>query len=841
MSQRLSESEMTTVVKPRSEHGRGLDQLKPAFLETGDAATVLVARNQWVESQVTGAFAVHLASAFPSGLAVLAVGGFGRAELFPHSDVDICLLVENEKHAEERREAISKFIQALWDSQLRVSQSVRTVPECCELHDQNIELNVSLIDQRYLAGDLELYARLQPKLKKFFENNRSVLARQICKLARTRHKQFNDTIYHLEPNLKEGPGGLRDLQLVDWFRKMELPGMNDIASPEDLDAARRFVYQARTYLHYRSGRDNNVLNFDAQEELAEQPFSSQAGPEVWMRDYYRYVRSISRACMRSMDAVESRNTSLLSGFRDWRTRLSNSDFTVSRDRIYLKAPLALERDPDLVLRLFQFVARHGLPLALETERRVQEHLPQLANHIARMQPLWPALRELLALPHVAMALRAMEDAGVLRLIFPEWEMVECLVVRDFYHRYTVDEHTIVTIENLQNLARTTEHGHRRFATMLAELDEPAVLRLALLFHDVGKGARTGDHSRESAKLVVQAMARIQVPEKWRKLVLFLVDQHLALSAAMTSRDLDDPATARMLADKVGTIEALKYLTVMTYADVSGVNPTALSPWRLEQLWRVYLATHDELTRELQTDRISAPVEQSDERTAFLKGLPVRYLRTHSEEEIELHLELDRHRKDAEIAIDVRKGPGGYELTVLAKDRLYLFAAVAGTLSSFGMNILKAEAFANQQGTILDTFVFADPSRSLELNPPEMDRLQVTLERVLLGKQQVRDLLKYRPKPVLPSKRSMIIPKVSFNNEASESATLVEMVAEDRPGLLYDIASALSNNGCNIELVLVSTEAHKAMDVFYISHGGRKLSETLMPPLRSALERACMAQ
>jgi [protein-PII] uridylyltransferase len=164
--------------------------------------------------------------------------------------------------------------------------------------------------------------------------------------------------------------------------------------------------------------------------------------------------------------------------------------------------------------------------------------------------------------------------------------------------------------------------------------------------------------------------------------------------------------------------------------------------------------------------------------------------------------------------------------------------VAGTLSSFGMNILKAEAFANQQGTILDTFVFADPQRTLELNPPELDRLQLTLERVLLGRLEVRDLLKYRPRPSIPGKRAMIEPRVTFNNEASDGATLVEVVAEDRPGLLYDMASALSNSGCSIEVVLVSTEAHRAMDVFYISHAGRKLNDSMMPPLRSALERAC---
>jgi [protein-PII] uridylyltransferase len=771
-------------------------------------------------------------------LAVLAVGGFGRRELFPYSDVDICLLVESDKAAEEQRPQIAAFIQELWDRNLRVSQSVRTVIECCEVHDQNVELNVALLDQRFLCGDNELYDRLEPKLAKFYETARTSLARHLCKLGRARHKQFQETIYHLEPNLKEGPGGLRDLQLVEWFRKLQTPGMNEILSEGDLEPSKRFLFQVRCFLHYRARRDNNVLGFEAQEELPEQTHAKLATPELWMHDVYAHIRSIAGAATRAMDSVESKSSSLLSGFRDWRTRLSNSDFTVARDRVYFKAAHAMGHDPQLAMRLFQFMARHGIPLSLEAERRVQEALPRLKTYFSTAGPHWVAVRELLSLPHTAMALRAMQDTGFLKLIFPEWEMIECCVVRDFYHRYTVDEHTLVTIESLQNLARTTEPQHRRFAGILSEIEEPAVLRFALLFHDIGKGARSGDHSTESTRLARGAMARIRMSEKDRSMVTFLIDQHLALSAAMTSRDLEDPSTARSLADKVGTIEALKYLTLMTYADIDGVNPTALSPWRTEQLWRVYLITHQELTRELQTDRINPSTELNDERTAFLKGLPVRYLRTHSEPEIQLHLDLERRRKDAEIALDVRKTSSGYQLTVVAKDRLYLFASVAGTLSSFGMNILKAEAFANQQGTILDTFVFADPQRTLELNPPELDRLQLTLERVLLGRLEVRDLLKYRPRPSIPGKRAMIEPRVTFNNEASDGATLVEVVAEDRPGLLYDMASALSNSGCSIEVVLVSTEAHRAMDVFYISHAGRKLNDSMMPPLRSALERAC---
>ncbi|MBS1827845.1 MAG: HD domain-containing protein [Acidobacteria bacterium] len=811
--------------------------IRDQFLANGDAGEVFRQRSRLVEQEVQRAFVAHLAPEVPTGLAVLAVGGYGRQELFPYSDVDVCLLVDNDKLAEEKRGNISSFLQALWDANLRVSQSVRTVPECCELHDTNIELNVSLIDQRFLAGDAGLYSRLEPKLKKFFENQRVSLARHLCRLARSRHAQYQNTVFHLEPNIKEGPGGLRDVHLLEWFHKLDITGLHDI-SWRDVDEPRHFLAQVRCFLHYRSRRDNNNLSFEAQDDLAEQKYSQLESADAWMREYFRHVRAIEGAASRAMDAIESKHNVLLAGFREWRSRLSNAEFTVSKDRVLLKSSQTLETDPSSVLRLFQFVARHGIALSLDCERRIMEAYPKLREFFANAGPIWPSVRELLLQPHAAMALRSMQDCGVLRLLFPEWEGIEHMVTRDFYHRYTVDEHTVVTIENLQKLARTTEPGHRRFSTLLTEIEDISVLRTALLLHDVGKGARTGNHSEESVRMARETLDRLGTPDKARDMILFLIDQHLALSAAMTGRDLDDPATARMLADKVGTIEGLRYLTLLTYADVAAVNPTALSPWRLEQLWRVYLCTHHELTRELQTDRIQLPLGEGGERESFLKGLPVRYLRTHSEPEIRMHLELEGRRKEAEVALDIRKTEGGYMLTVLAKDRLHLFASVAGALASFGMNILKAEAFANQQGTILDTFAFADPARTLELNPSEVDRLQSILERVLLGRLHVRELLRSRPKPSLPSKRVMITPKVSFNNEASETATLVELVAEDRPGLLYDVASALSNSGCNIELVLVDTEAHKAMDVFYISTAGKKLASDHMQRLKASLEAVC---
>jgi [protein-PII] uridylyltransferase len=425
----------------------------------------------------------------------------------------------------------------------------------------------------------------------------------------------------------------------------------------------------------------------------------------------------------------------------------------------------------------------------------------------------------------------MHETGVLSAIFPEMEQIECLVVRDFYHRYTVDEHTLVALERLWGASNS-------YAGLLAEVRQPAVLMLAVLFHDSGKGSRGEGHVDASVRLARGAMARIGVPDADRETALFLIRTHLDLSAVLQSRDVYDPQTIRDVAREMETVERLKALTLLTWADISAVNPGAMTPWRAQQLWQLYLMVYNELTRELETDRIESVPAGPPEQIEFLRGFPMRYLRTHSEAEIHEHMALEEKSGKRGVAVEIRALESAWQMTLVAADRPGLFASVAGTLAAFGMNILKAEAFSNRRGLVLDTFAFADPLRTLDLNPTEVDRLRSTAERVIAGKIDVKELLRSRPKPTLPSRKARIPATVSFNSEASNSATLVEIVAEDRPGLLYDLASAISSNGCNIEVVLIDTEAHKAIDVFYVTAEGRKLPPEKQRILGEALRRAC---
>jgi len=816
------------MIGEKLQSSRSWDRIKQDFLSSGGAAPVLAGLTSVIDEMALQAYAASLAPAFPNGLAMLAVGGFGRRELFPYSDIDIILLVEHESLAADLKEPLSEFVRLLWDAGLRLSHSVRTLAECAEIHEANIELNISLLDRRLLGGDQALYGSLEARFPAFLERRARPLSRRLCDMSRLRHAKFQDTIYHLAPDMKETPGGLRDLHLLGWLAKL---GKSDADVAARLVEPRKFLSSLRCFLHYRAGRDQNLLDFDAQEEIAHR------NSAAYMREYFRNARAINSEARRAIDLAGKTDSSLLIQFRSWRSRLSNSDFTVSNERVFLRTPSQLESDPAIVLRLFEFIARHGIPPATETERRLEQSSEGLAAYWPTQHSLWTTLRGILSLPHAAKALRAMHDANLVQALFPEWIHIVCLVVPDFYHRYTVDEHTLVAIERLAELAAAKDGPLRRFAEILSEIENLALLRFALLFHDTGKGSNTGGHSRRSVELARQAMQRLQMPSEDQAAVEFLIEHHLDLSAVMNSRDLYDPATARMLAGRIGTIEQLKLLVALTYADISAVHPGAMTPWRLEQLGHTYRIAHQELLHELETDRIQEAPEGLGELETFIKGFPVRYLRTHTAAEIRAHSQLKEMSRPTGVAVQLHRPSGVYRLTIVARDTPFLFASLSGAISSFGLDILKAEAFSNAKGLILDTFVFADPLRTLDLNPPEVQRLQQTIEQVALGKVDVERLLVGRPMPA-KNKRPKIKPRVYFDSQACETATLAEIIAEDRPGLLYSLASTFSSAGCNIDVVLIDTEGHKAIDVFYVASDGKKLTPELTALLEKRLLDAC---
>ncbi len=810
-----------------------------------EAAEVLRSRTSAADETVAHAMLRHLAPRLNVPFSITAVGGYGRRELFPHSDVDVLILVESEAAMDAMKDPLSDFLRELWDAGLRVSQSVRTVEECCELHEQNIELHISLLDLRYVCGAAPLFECLAEALPDFYRKHENRLIRELAAMARKRHAKFNQTVYHLEPNIKEAPGGIRDIQLLHWLALLAQDKGPIGEALAEIDSARQFLFAVRCFLHWHSKRDNNLLSFEAQDQAAA-AWQAEPGapidPAEWMRLYYLNARRVFQSALRALEFAELKDPSLLRHFRDWRSRLSTADFTVSHEHIFLRNPASTMNSSTSLLELFTFVGRHGIVLSWDAQRRLTGEAERL-QRLLHEQPIgWTAWRDFFSQPNVAVALRQMQETGLLAAAIPHWSSVECLVVRDFYHRYTVDEHSIVAIEVIDQLAANKAGSPARFHDLLKEQQDLAVLRLSLLLHDVGKGTVPGNHVAGSLQACEAVLPWLNVPKQQQETVRFLIGHHLDLSLVMNGRDLDDPATARFLSSRIPTQEDLRQLALLTFADISAVNPTAMTPWRVEQLWRVYATGLEQLTRELIANRIQEKESAvfgpntSPELTVFLEGFPTRYLRTQTHEQIEHHFELERKRQREGLAVEIGVDSGAFLLTVLAADHAGIFAALCGALASRGMNILKAEASSNARGYLLTMIRFSDPMRNLELNPDEVGRLEWTIECVLKGSLQVADLLKNRRASPRPSSGAKILPSVRFNNDASDSCTLVDFIGEDRPGLLYSLTSSMASAGCNIELLLVDTEAHKAIDVFYITKAGEKLDETAQQELLEELVR-----
>ncbi len=780
-------------------------------------------RTAQVDRLVIAAADSFLAGRLLQPFAVLAVGGYGRGELFPFSDVDLLLVFKHEPD-NSIKEPLGQFLRTLWDSSLKASHAVQTIDDCCRMHEGNLHLSVSLLDARFLWGDSALFASLAARYPDFFRRHSRELLSALAELTSARHAKFGHTAYHLEPNIKEGPGGIRDVHFLTWAAKLA-PGKEPLQhAAREVHSARDFFYQLRFFLHERSGRDNNLLSFELQDQAALSLPASPLPPEIWMRDVYRHARQAFQSTLQALDLIRRSESGLVRQFFERRDRLSTGQFTVSHNQIYLRNPGATLSSLPAIFELFSFVAARGIVPSWDTLRRLRERVSYPgSNGIS-----WREWLTILAQPHASLALRNMQDCGVLPLVLPEWRSIESLVVRDFYHRYTVDEHTLVAIEAIDNLLTDPAGTVPRFRGLAREEDDLALLRIAVLLHDIGKGALPGEHVQGSLEIAAKWLAQLDMDAADVQTVLFLIAHHLDLSAVMNGRDLDDPATARFLSSQIGTYEQLRKLTLLTYADISAVNPTAMTPWRVEQLWRVHTITSEQLTRELATERIHPATDTSvaafarPELARFLEGFPTRYLRIHSNQQIEAHFHLDQIRLRDGVAFEIHRDPAAYSVTVLSADYPGLFAALCGTLASFGMNIVKAEAASNANGCALDEFRFTDPSRTLELNPEETDRLRWTVECVIRGAIDPRDLLKRRRSLPKVHNSSRVTPSVRFDNAASDSSTLLNFSSEDRPGLLFDLASVLTEAGCNIELVLVNTEGHRAIDVFYLTKNGSKL-------------------
>jgi [protein-PII] uridylyltransferase len=796
----------------------------------------------------------------PSNVALIALGGYGRRWLFPFSDIDILFLHAGAGPDRDLKQKIASFSQEIWDLRLKLSPATRTFTECEKFDPSNVEFEISLLDCRYLAGDRSLFNRLHDQLipKLVARESRSIVQR-LTDLTHARYNKFGNTVFHLEPNVKDGPGGLRDYNLANWLAL--IAAMEEQGSWPDektllptwlrerFDAALEFLMSVRCFLHYRHGRDDNTLAWIAQDEAAARnigaPGAGVLTASDWMRIYFGHARLIHRVALQLLEEFPAARPSLYRQFQNLRSRLSNAEFAVVDGRIFLQRQETLS-DPELPLRMFRFMARHGLSLSSSAEHQVEEVQPALVASPPEGAHLWHYLQEILVAPHAAEALRTMHSLRLLTPLLPEFQAIDSLVIRDYSHRFTVDEHSFVTIENLHALRKSQSKWDQGYSELLDELEQPDLLYLALLLHDTGKGTKPGDHIAGSLEIAEACMERLDLDPPDRETVLFLIRHHLAMGSALR-RDIFDPDAIRQIAEMMGTPERLKMLCLFTYADIKAVNPEALTPWKAENLWQLYIGAANYLMRsvderlhgnadeELMTHLRTLTPAAGQKLDSFLEGLPKRYLRTQGASDVIRHMDM-AGRLDADpVQVELTRGRHWYELTVVTLDRPFLFARMAGALAAWGMNIVKAAAFSNSVGVVVDTFYFTDRFQTLELNLPEWERFKTSIHDVVMDKADLERMLRDRlrsEKNTAPKVK--VETKVEIDDACSAHSTLVEVIAQDQLGLLYRVSSQLSRQNCNIEIAVIETEGQTAIDAFYVTSGGKKLASAHRQRVRDAL-------
>ncbi len=855
---------------------RGLDSLRAKHVGGASGQESVQAHAGFMDRFLSELFALATEDALREGLGptpivLVALGGYGRGELHPSSDIDVMVIYDGEMSPFVQR-VTQELLYTLWDLGLQVGHSCRSLPDCLAIARTDFPSRTSMQEARYVAGDRLLFRRFQRVLREnLYRKDFAGFLETALAERDQRYRKFGASPYIGEPNVKESAGGLRDIHTALWLasakfgtrtlRELADKGLITDREQRAADEALTFLWRVRNELHFLSGHKNDVLSRDLQPQIARNfgyaDEEGALGVEKFMREYYLHARVIHRVARRLIARCQETLSRRGSAQRGLRQAALADGLLFFEGRLHPAEPggRIFREDPTRLMKVFWHAHRLGCDLSIDLERASEDSLDLIDERFQRL----PEVRDLLLAicrnwGRVATTLREMHELGVLGRYLPEWGALTCLVQYDVYHKFSADQHSLLAVETLESLAPGQSAESEGIARVLTEVERPELLILGMLLHDIGKAKGHG-HVAKGVPLIKALTARLGLAPGEAATLIFLVEHHLLMSHVAQRRDIDDPKTVEQLAAAVHDPQWLRMLYLLTYADMKAVGPGILTSWRAAVLWELYSRTLLHLAggrpeppaRESVASRVWAELGGEgtrEEVETHLARMSERYLSTTGAQRMAAHLRLIQRLTSEPVATELfhHRDLGFSDLVVVTRDLPGLFSLIAGTLAANGVNILSAQIHTRSDGIALDTFQVNDPVGEAITEEPRWARTLEDLRSVIQGEQTVEGLLARRPAARREAGAAPGPAKVALDNQLSDTHTVVEVKCLDRVGLLYLITRTLSREGLDIGSARIATEIDQAFDAFYVTdRQGRRIHDPeAMDRIRVALEEALVS-
>ena len=803
----------------------------------------------------------------PAPLTMIALGGYGRRELNPFSDVDIMFLHENRAAVSPfAGQVIEQVLYVLWDVGFKVGHSTRSIREAVAQANRDMLTKTAMLESRSLAGDPQLAARFRHEFRQHCVRRH---VREYIELRMqdqvARHAKFGDTVYVQEPNLKTGCGGLRDYQNLLWMTFFKegvlttthLVGKDWLSESDQrrIEAAYDFLLRLRTDLHYTTGRATDTLHFNMQEQIAQRlGYAQKRGTlrqEALMKDYYEHTRNIFRVTERiTQQFASGRASSTTRSLFSFLPRLKSPEeelghFRIRQGQLFAQSSDVFEEAPDTMMEMFEIAQLRGLELSPDLSDLCTRSLGLVTGAFrSRKEPREIFHRIISRKGEVGRVLRMMHRVDFLGRYIPEFGQLTCLVQHEFFHRYTADEHTLVCIDKLDQVMQTEDPKFRSYRPLFEKLEDPLVLYFALLLHDTGRAVGARPHSEASALFAQAAAVRLRLSSAQRRSLVLLVDHHLTLSNMAQQRNLDDPETAVEFAGIVRNQPNLDALMLLTLADGQGTSADAWSDWKETLVWQLYHSTSRYLSNQeafyeqikIEREQLQARVtenlgaEFAEEVEAHFEVMPDNYFRAFTTDEIVSHLKLFRQflenlyvRDEPPLAPAVAwqafPQQGHSIASFCAWDGQELLAKIAGSFAVVPLNILSADIYTRGDNVVLDIFRVCDTRFRAVNDERDQALVESTLRSALTDSNFDFVPLLERARHRIPkqSQYGLGFPtRVTVENKAHPTYTLVQIQTPDRLGLLFELLTAFGEENVSIALSRISTEKGAAIDTFYVA-------------------------